>query len=266
MSSTNSDEKQRKGIVYQAKNDTNNKLYIGITTRRLEERIAEHKYDSFNRVNSNMTYFHRAIHKYGINHFSFEILETVYSDNKTELIHKLNKLERYYIQKYDTKNKNKGYNLTDGGEGVSGYKLTPEHRAIVSKTHKGKSLSDEHKARIREFMRSDKNPNIGRHQSDEAKRKISEANKGRLAGDKNPMYGKKRPDLTQRNIDSGYRVCQISPITYEIINRWDSLRAASRDTGYARSCIADCCKHKTKLCHGYIWEYELKLNEQKEAV
>lgn len=261
MSSTNSDENQRKGIVYQAKNDTNNKLYIGITTRRLEERINEHKYDSFNRVNSSMTYFHNAIRKYGINHFSFEVLETVYSDNKTELIHKLNNLERYYIQKYDTKNKNKGYNLINGGDGISGYRLTPEHKAIVSKTHKVKSLSDEHKARISEFMRSDKNPNRGKQLNDETKRKLRDANKGKFTGDKNPMYGKKRPELTQRNLDSGYRVCQISPMTDEIINRWASLRAASRDTGYSRSCIADCCNHKTKLFHGYRWDYELKLDE-----
>lgn len=266
MNSTNLEKKQSEGTVYVAKNNKNGKLYIGITTRPLKDRISEHKYDSFNRSSTNKSYFHNAISMYGFDSFSFQVVETVHADNLSDLTERLYALERYYIEKYQTNDRNKGYNLTVGGEGISGYRLSPEHKAIVSKTHKGKHLSQEHKRRISEFMRSDRKPRLGKHLSNETKKKISDSHIGLLLGEKNPMYGKKRPDTSRRNIENGYKVCQISPETGEIINRWDSLRAASKETGYSRSCISDCCNHKTKLSHGYVWEYEGNLTENKEEI
>lgn len=41
-------------------------------------------------------------------------------------------------------------------------------------------------------MLGERNPNYGKHHSDETKQKISMANKGKCAGDKNPMYGDHR--------------------------------------------------------------------------
>ena len=57
----------------------------------------------------------------------------------------------------------------------------------------------------------------------------------------------KASDLSRRNLENGYVVCQINPVTMQVIHTWDSLRAASRGTGYSRSCISDCCNHKTKI-------------------
>lgn len=266
MNSTSLDEKRNEGIVYLAKNNKNGKLYVGITTRPLKDRISEHKYDSFNRKSSNKSYFHNAIKLYGFDKFSFKVIETVHANTLTDLTECLYSLERYYIEKYQTNDRNKGYNLTIGGEGISGYRLSPEHKAIVSKTHKGKHLSQEHKERISEFMRSSNNPRLGKHLSAETRKKISDSHKGLLLGEKNPMYGRKRPDVSLRNVERGYKVRQIIPRTGEIIHCWDSLRAASKGTGYSRSCIADCCNHKTKLSHGYIWEYEMNSTENKEEM
>lgn len=60
------------------------------------------------------------------------------------------------------------------------------------------------------------------------------------------MYGKKRPDLSERNLNSGMEVYQIDLTSGEVIKKWNSLREISRETGYVRSCIADCCYHRTK--------------------
>lgn len=91
-----------KGIIYKITNKVNNKVYIGQTRYTLEFRWRQHQHKKDN------TYFHNAIHKYGIENFNLEILE----ECDIEL---LNSREIYYIAKYDSfKN---GYNLTIGGDG-----------------------------------------------------------------------------------------------------------------------------------------------------
>lgn len=91
-----------KGIIYKITNKVNNKAYIGQTRYTLEFRWRQHQHKKDN------TYFHNAIHKYGIENFELEILE----ECDTEL---LNSKEMFYIAKYDSfKN---GYNLTLGGNG-----------------------------------------------------------------------------------------------------------------------------------------------------
>lgn len=257
MNSIDLGKKPNEGIVYLATNNINGKIYVGITTRDLKTRVSEHKYDSLHRDGKTRTYFHTAMKKYGFDNFTFEILEKIYDDTPTGLISKLRSLEQYYIALLRSSNKSTGYNLTDGGEGVFGYKFSEQQRQEMSKARKGRHISDIHKERISEFMRSADNPHLGKHLSNETRKKISDARRGKFVGEANPMYGKKRPDLALRNLNSGYRVSQIDPESGDVIRTWDSLRKASQETGYARSCIADCCNQKVKLCHGYVWRYTI---------
>lgn len=91
-----------KGIIYKITNKVNNKSYIGQTRYTIEFRWKQHQHKKDN------TYFHNAIHKYGVENFSIEILEECNIED-------LNQKEIFYIAKYDTfKN---GYNLTIGGDG-----------------------------------------------------------------------------------------------------------------------------------------------------
>lgn len=107
--------------IYKIENLINGKVYIGKSIN-IEDRWKKHHYKPFypqgNQYNSAI---YRAIRKYGLDYFSFEILEEC---NQNELDEK----EIYWIAKYDAHNKEKGYNLTDGGEGMSGaeVKLTKE--------------------------------------------------------------------------------------------------------------------------------------------
>lgn len=91
-----------KGIIYKITNKVNNKSYIGQTRYTIEFRWKQHQHKKDN------TYFHNAIHKYGIENFSIEILEKCNIED-------LNSKEIFYIAKYDTFNN--GYNLTIGGDG-----------------------------------------------------------------------------------------------------------------------------------------------------
>lgn len=237
------------GLIYLIENQINNKKYIGKTSRSLNKRWSEHKYDS---KNSN-SYLHRAMRKYGFENFSISILEKVICDNLENFNNKLNKLEQYYISQFDTCNN--GYNLTLGGDGSCGYTISQDHKNAVSKAHKGIPLSEEHKEKIAKFMQSDKNPNIGRKHSNESIQKLSESRKGKCVGKNNPMYGVKRKDLSERNLQSSIKVCQIDLISGKLIKIWDSLRECSRVTGFNRNCVSDCCKGKTKQSHGFLWKY-----------
>lgn len=104
-----------KGIIYKITNKVNNKSYIGQTRYTIEFRWRQHQHKKDN------TYFHNAIHKYGIENFSIEVLEEC--DIKD-----LNSREIYYIAKYDTfKN---GYNLTIGGDGNKRLLLDDKYEEI----------------------------------------------------------------------------------------------------------------------------------------
>lgn len=91
-----------KGYIYKITNKVNGKSYIGQTRYTVEFRWRQHIHKKDN------TYFHNAIHKYGIQNFTVETLEECnYED--------LNSKEIFYIAKYNTFNE--GYNLTIGGDG-----------------------------------------------------------------------------------------------------------------------------------------------------
>jgi hypothetical protein len=95
------------------------------------------------------------------------------------------KMEKEWIALYGRRDSKGGclVNLTDGGEGAVGIKRperTLEHRMKLGIVHKGKKpppLSIEAKERIAAAQR-------GRTHSDETKRKIGEASKGRIAWNK----------------------------------------------------------------------------------
>lgn len=62
----------RGGKLYIIWNDINDKVYVGITSRRLSRRFHEHVYASLN--HKDKFQFHSAIRKYGEEHFHMECL------------------------------------------------------------------------------------------------------------------------------------------------------------------------------------------------
>lgn len=166
--------------IYLITNLVNNKIYIGKHTT--------------NDLNDN--YFgsgviiKEAIKKYGIQNFS-----KVYLHIGTELNNKeLNELEKYYIKLYNSTDKNVGYNLTEGGDGGSGFhnkwteeqkarqsalkksQMTPELKRKMVEGRKGFKFSEESKQKISESLRGNKNF-LGKHHSEETKLKMSASHK-----------------------------------------------------------------------------------------
>ena len=94
--------------IYKIINKINNKVYIGKTGRNIDVRWREHCSKASQGIN---TYLYNAIRKYGENNFIIEEID------KTENSNEINLLEQKWITFYDSSNKNKGYNLTKGGDG-----------------------------------------------------------------------------------------------------------------------------------------------------
>jgi len=79
---------------------------------------------------------HRAFKKYPIKFWRREILASNFKSDSA-----LNKAEIFYINKFDSKRK--GYNCTDGGEGVRGIVVSLKTRRKMSRAHKGRKQSSE---------------------------------------------------------------------------------------------------------------------------
>jgi group I intron endonuclease len=106
----------------------------------------------------------RAIKKYGIENFTFEVLETC-------PIECLYEIELKYIKIYQCFKEDIGYNIVEGGRGGYGTKHTEESKRKISEYRKTTKLSDEQKKKF-SFK--------GRKHSDESKKKASESLKGRI--------------------------------------------------------------------------------------
>ena len=78
------------GYIYKIENLLNHKIYIGQTTKeRATDRFSQHRYLARHlEQETSISYLHRAMNKYGVHNFSFEVIE------KTE-DYVLNEREQY---------------------------------------------------------------------------------------------------------------------------------------------------------------------------
>jgi len=95
--------------VYKITNKVNNKVYVGQSID-IKRRWHDHKIAAFSKNNAQFDApLYRAMRKYGIENFSFTVLEECDQND-------LDQKERDYIKKHNSHGNN-GYNQTDGGSG-----------------------------------------------------------------------------------------------------------------------------------------------------
>lgn len=92
--------------IYKITNNINNKCYIGRAIN-INRRWAVHKRRATIPNKEYDKYLYRAFRKYGIENFTFEILEEC-------AINELDDKENYYILLYQSNDRDKGYNMTSG--------------------------------------------------------------------------------------------------------------------------------------------------------
>ena len=154
--------------IYSITNLSNGKKYIG-QARDIEDRWKNHIW----KLNTNKhcnKYLQNAWSKYGQDNFKFEIICLCTED-------KLNDLEIQFISTYNSFCKGNGYNLTLGGEGTTGHKLSEEAKQIIGQAQKGKTISQEQRDNLSQQFSGSGNPFYGLKHTEETKEKISEYRK-----------------------------------------------------------------------------------------
>lgn len=150
-------------IIYRITNKINNKIYIGATTNKINERWNYHMGCVRRNVQRPL---YKAINKYGKENFIIEQIDTAIDE--AELSNK----EIHYIKQYNSfigwKN-SQGYNCTEGGQDF--FKLSHKECERRSIRMMGKKLSEETKRKISETKK--KNPWVPTQEYRELQRKLS---------------------------------------------------------------------------------------------
>ena len=164
--------------IYCIENLINHKKYIGQSID-IYKRWRTHK-SELNQHKHVNDYLQRAWDKYGSDCFKFYVLETC------DLL-QLDELEVKFIQKFDTTNSHKGYNLNMGGNGNQ----SPSE-------YVRQKMRDNHAD-----VSGDKNPNYGKHMSDDTKNKMI-ANRHTPKGTEHPNYGKTFSDEVKAKMSANH--------------------------------------------------------------
>ena len=205
-------------VIYMHINKTNDKVYVGLTSMKPEERWSNgsgyHK----------GTYFRNAIDKYGWDNFEHKIIK----ENLTK--EEASYWEQYYISFYNSMDRRYGYNMSSGGENGS-HPQTLETREKISKHYvgfTGRKHTEESLEKMRKAKSGENSPMYGKHHSEDSKEKMRKAalnNRGRL-----------------------YFCVELNRI-------FDNLNEAHEVTTCPKSAIVQCCQNKQNQSKGYHWKY-----------
>lgn len=267
--------------VYMHINKMNGKVYIGVAKGKPEKRWGKNGY-GYTRT---QPVFARAIEKYKWDGFEHKVVATDLTQREA-LDMEVALIAEYKSNCTRYKNPSYGYNMTDGGEGSSGFKHTEESkqklREIRSNTsdETRKRMSESAKERCTEEWRriqsdrqrgvfnGENNPFYGKHHSEETKALLSEMHKREnmnpetlkkmsenhadVSGEKNPNYG------------NGRKVVQLT-MDGEYIAEYQTIAEATRITGVHN--ISTCCRGHTEFAGGFKWMYKEdydKLTQQND--
>lgn len=172
-----------------------NKVYIGQSVD-IYNRWAHYKrYGSKNQI-----LLHRSFNKYGVENHKFEIIQIC-----EELY--LNTFENYWQEYYSAVGIN-GLNLKiTSFNDLSGY-LSEQTRLKISKAHKGKKLSEDHKKKLSIAFTGERNHFYGKTHSKQAVKKMSLSSKNRVYTEETrkkmseSQKGRKHSEETKKKISS----------------------------------------------------------------
>ena len=213
---------KKKHLVYKVTNQETGKAYIGVTTRTMEERKADHIKKASNGMGS---YFQSAIATFGPAAFQFEQIDTATSSN--ELAEK----EKKYILQYDSKEN--GYNSDSGG----GFKKTVYQFDLDGNL----VASFDGLKEIESTLGHDK-------------RRISNASITATVW-KGSYWSYSQNNTFKPTMDSRKKKVFQYSLDGEILAQYNSVAEASRETGISKTCISRCCRNEREQSGGFIWNY-----------
>jgi len=175
-------------FLYKITNTINGKIYIG-KTNNIAHRWRAHKSAAVRKDPNDFSIFHRAIAKHGASNFIVEKLEEYESEEKCL------EAEINSIRSFNSINRDIGYNMTEGGDGISGFNHSEETRKKISEYVKSHPPSGQFK--------------IGNQQSFDSKLKV--INKIRKLNDEQLSLIREeinKGELTQKEIGNKFKVNQ----------------------------------------------------------
>lgn len=154
--------------IYKITNTKNGKVYIGQSVQP-EIRWSNHRNC---RSGGKENKLYRAIEKYGVEAFTFTIIQWCLNKHDADAV------EKFLIETLNTRHA--GYNIATGGQGFEagelhpcyGKALTEEHKAKVSASSKGRKKSEETRQKMSAWQ-------IGRKRSSETIERMSVSQKGK---------------------------------------------------------------------------------------
>jgi group I intron endonuclease len=155
--------------IYCYENKINHKKYIG-KSRNIYRRKWGHSSQLKRGIDS--LHFQRAWNKYGNENFEFYILQECEDDKRL-----LSAYEMYYIKLYKTRNPKFGYNLSDGGEGVTNPSAENRRkkRELMLGNTNGKKIKGQKRTEEQRKRMSDSRQNL----SEEIREKYAVKKRGR---------------------------------------------------------------------------------------
>ena len=216
-------------IVYQHKNKINGKVYVGITSQKPEQRWGS---QGCNYKSS--PHFYSAIQKYGWDNFEHNILFTELTKEQACL------KEQELIKEYNSMNREFGYNSTSGGDIFT--------------------MNEETKQKISQAMIGNQN-NLGHPCSEEKKKKVSNAQKGREFTEKHKQ--KLSEAAKNRHVPCSEEKKQIlkekshkKPVYCEELDKiFESVQECGRQLGIPATNISKLCNGRGKTLKGYHLRY-----------
>ena len=214
--------------VYQHKNKINGKVYIGITSQKPEQRWRNGEgYKS-------SPHFYSAIQKYGWDNFEHNILFVELTKEQACL------KEQELIKEFNSMNREYGYNSTSGGDI---FVMNEETKQKISQAlmgnqnNLGHSCSEEKKKKISEAQK-------GREFTEEHKQKLSEAAKNRHV----PCSEEKKQILKEKSHKKSVYCEELDKI-------FESVQECSRQLGIPATNISKLCNGRGKTLKGYHLRY-----------
>ena len=205
------------GIIYKYTSPSG-KVYIGQTTKEHQRRnifLNEKKNYAGIKIDN-------ARRKYGAINFKYEVLEKIYAKTNDDLLNQLNTLEIYYIGLYNSFKD--GYNMSIGGQGSVGYKLTEEHKQKITQ------------------RLLDKNPFKGKRHTQKTKDLISNINS---------------IPVRQIDISTGKVINRFKSAT-EAAKYLGKKRGNSQITKVCKKYVQPSDGKRFLSAYGYKWEYDIE--------
>lgn len=206
--------------VYEVVNKTNDKKYIGYTSRNLNIRWKEHVRHANKTANNGS--FYKSIRKYGENNFIINIIcieNTLRGAKESEILLILDKSPEY--------------NSTFGGDGSPGHSLSIEARMKMGGVHKGNKY------------------NLGRKWTEEQKLKMSLNKKGCKAPPLSQKMIETRLDNVKRSVIKRSKpvICLNDGFVYK------SVTSAAKKYNLDKTTVSYICSGKRNSAYGLKFSF-----------